>query len=123
MSSKQEFANKIKGSISVGECVIAPFGDSSDVLVLDRDWYYEAMRCNPDIEDFDEYEDAEGYCSEACFLDMSYKSLSEEEKKLFDAFEDVMRSGMTLAECSRTEIVWKSMYDFEWDLKRFLEAK
>lgn len=121
--NKQEFANKVKGSISVGECVIAPYGDSSTVLILDRDWYYESMRDDPGIEDFEGYEDAEDYCSEACFLQMAYNSLSEAEKELFDSFESSMRNGRRLAECSITDIAWRTRSDLDRDIELFLEAK
>lgn len=118
--NKQEFANIIRGSISVGGCVIAPHGDSSTVLIIDRDWYYENMRNDPGIEDF---EDAEGYCSEACFLSLRYDSLSEAEKELFDSFESSMRKGRRLAECSITDIAWRTRSDLDRDIELFLEAK
>lgn len=121
--NKQEFANKIKGSISTGECIVAPFFDSSTVLIVDRDSYYENMRNDPDIEDFEEYEDAEDYCSEACFLQMAYNSLSEAEKELFDSFESSMRKGRRLAECSITDIAWRTRSDLDRDIELFLEAK
>ena len=143
MSSKKSFVEYLKAfvehvraSVTTEEWVLGPAypGPGRDVILVDKNGYEsgeygEQEDCYEEQEDeygeqedgcssYPGYEEHPGYCREAVVLRGVPADLAEEAY----AFRDACRDAFWICDCDHS-LVWKSRYDFECDIKRFLEAK
>ena len=138
MSSKNDFVEYMKEVVGVEEWVLGPAypGPGRDMILMDKkgyesgeygeqeDCYEEQEDCYEEQEDgcssYPGYEEHPGYCREAVVL----RGVAPEFKEIAGEFEEACRDAYRIYEYSPGPgLVWKSMADFEWDVKRFLEAK
>ena len=119
MSSKKDFVEYLRATAtSTEEWVLGPAypGPGRDVILVDKNGYDSGEYGEQEYE----YEEHHGYCAAAVVL----RGVAPEFEEIAGEFEEACRDAYRIYEYSPGPgLVWKSMADFEWDLRRFLEAK